>query len=160
MNSSRTQLRIEELLSTGSDQLVGAVQKRIRHKLEQHNHSLILFGAGELGRRTLENLRRIGIQPVAFADNNAALNGTTLHGIPILLPKDARTRFRDSLWVIAVYTNAPVWKQLDALGVASITFAELSWCYADELLPWLGLELQNKIFAGQEGVRAAFALWA
>ena len=160
MNSSGIQPSLEELLSADPDQLVGAVQRRVRLKLEQHNYSLVLFGAGQLGRRALESLQRIGKQPVAFADNSAALKGTTLHGIPILLPEDARTQCAGSLWIIAVYTNAPVKKQLDALGVASITFAELAWCYPNEFLPWFGLELPHKIVANPKDVRAAFDLWA
>src|SRR5947207_418318 len=35
--------------------------------------NLVLLGAGGLGRRTLAGLRKVGIEPLAFAENNAAL---------------------------------------------------------------------------------------
>ena len=39
------------------------------------NNSLVLFGAGNLGRKTLRGLRSAGIEPLGFADNNPALWG-------------------------------------------------------------------------------------
>lgn len=150
---------IELLLSAQPDKLVLAVQQRVRAKLEAHAHQLILFGTGQLGRIALGRLREIGKAPVAFADNNRALNGKTLGGIPILLPSEALAQFPGSLVVVTVYTNAPVFAQLRALCAETISFGELAWCYPGVFLPWQGLELPHKIAAQADAVRAAYALW-
>ena len=150
---------LDQLLGQEPDRLVADVQKRIRAKLEQHS-GLLLFGTGELGRITLDNLREVHQQPLAFADNNPALAGTKLSGVPILLPTDAATQFPAALFVITVYTNAPVRRQLNEMERAFITFAELAWCYPETFLPREGLELPHKIFAEAEEVSAAFHLWA
>ena len=150
---------LDELLKQEPGRLVAAVQKRIRAKLEQHS-GLLLFGTGELGRITLDNLRRIGQQPLAFADNNPTLAGTELRGVPILLPAAAAAQFPSALFVITLYTNEPVRRQLERMGRQFITFAELAWCYPETFLPRVGLELPHKIFAEAADVRAAFHLWA
>jgi hypothetical protein len=41
---------------------------------------MVLFGAGGLGRRCLAGLRRYGIEPLAFVDNNSALWGKQIDG--------------------------------------------------------------------------------
>src|SRR5437763_12967046 len=150
---------LDDLLEQEPDRLVANVQKRIRAKLEQHS-GLLLFGTGQLGKITLQNLRRIGQRPLAFADNNSTLVGSELGGVPILLPTDAATQFPAALFVITVYTNAPVRRQLNEMERAFITFAELAWCYPETFLPREGLELPHKIFAEAEEVSAAFLLWA
>lgn len=157
MTSTSSQL--DELLKRDPAELVEAVQKKTRAKLAQHP-GLVLFGTGQLGRITLENLQRLGQPPLAFADNNPSLAGTDLDGIPILLPKDAAMQFSKALFVVTVYTNAPVRRQLQEMGLPFITFAELAWCYPDAFLPRAGLELPHKILAESSEVRAAFDLWA
>jgi len=152
--------RLDELLSANPDQLATAVQERTRRTLDKHQHSLVLFGSGHLGGIALKNLQAIGRPPVAFADNNPALAGKELGGVPIMSPKDAFAKFPTSLFVITVYTNVPVAEQLRAMGVAAITFAELAWCYPGAFLPYLGLELPHKIFNDSAAVRATFDLWA
>jgi FkbM family methyltransferase len=150
---------LDDLLEQKPDRLVSGVQKRIRAKLEQHS-GLLLFGAGQLGKITLDNLQRIGQRPLAFADNNPALAGTKLNGVPILFPADAAAQFPAALFVITVYTNEPVRRQLEEMKREFITFAELAWCYPETFLPRVGLELPHKIFAEAADVRAAFHLWA
>ena len=157
MTSTSSQL--EELLQRDPAQLVDAVQQRISAKLSQHQ-GLVLFGTGQLGRITLDNLQRTGQPPLAFADNDPALNGTALKGIPVLSPKDAAAKFPKALFVITVYTNEPVRRQLQEMGLPFITFAELAWCYPDSFLPRAGLELPQKIFAESADVRAGLRLWA
>src|ERR1700686_679775 len=149
---------LDDLLEQEPDRLVANLQGRVRAKLEQHS-GLVFFGTGELGRITLENLRQIGQQPLAFADNNPALAGTELSGIPILLPADAAAQFPTALFVITVYTNAPVRRQLKEMGREFVTFAELAWCYPETFLPREGLELPHRIFAEAAEVIAGFHLW-
>lgn len=149
---------LEKVLGNDPDDLVKTVQRRIRPKLRQ-KAGFVLFGTGQLGRITLENLKRIGKPPLVFADNNSSLAGTTVNGIPVMLPADAAAKFPDGLFVIAVYTNEPVRRQLQEMGVEFITFAELAWCHPEAFLPRAGLELPHKIFVEAAQVRAALGLW-
>src|SRR5690242_14064017 len=48
--------------------------------------TLVLHGAGNLGRRTVVRLRAIGIEPLAFCDNNPALWGSKVEGVDVLAP--------------------------------------------------------------------------
>src|SRR5258706_10611163 len=50
---------------------------------------LVLFGAGGLGRKTLDGLRKLGRPPVAFADNNPRLHGREVDGLPVMSPESA-----------------------------------------------------------------------
>ena len=75
-------------------------------------------------------------EPVAFVDNNPALWGQEIDGLPVLDPDDAARRFgQDKLWLITVYTNSTVTAQCQRLGVPWVTCAELSWALPDPRPP-------------------------
>ena len=64
----------------------------------------MLLGAGELGRRTLRSLERVGRRVVAVADNNPALWGTVVENVPICAPAEAAARFRKSAtFVVSIW---------------------------------------------------------
>ena len=100
---------------------------------------VVLFGAGHLGRRTLAGLRHVGVQPLAFVDNNAALQGCEIDGLAVHAPADAATRFAHAAFVVTVWSPvralafAPVSRQLKELGAERVvSFVPLFWKYADE----------------------------
>src|SRR5438128_10949453 len=65
---------------------------------------LVLFGAGGLGRRVLAGLRRLSREPVAFADNNSALWGQAVEGLPVLSPQAAAERWSDqATFVVTIW---------------------------------------------------------
>lgn len=63
---------------------------------------IILFGAGEMGRRALAYLRSRGIEPVAFADSNQERWYTDVDGVIVLSPGTARGTYPHSHWVATV----------------------------------------------------------
>ena len=72
-----------------------------------YSERLVLFGAGGMGQRTLRGLQQIGLKPLAFADNNATLQGNSIEGIPILSPGAAAEAFGHSAtFVITVWGSA------------------------------------------------------
>src|SRR3954453_6466881 len=97
MNISEINLReqIETLLSEGS---AGAI-RRERTSFDElagpFGKSLVLFGAGGIGRKTLAGLRKLGIEPLAFADNNEKLYAQPMNGVRVMSPKDAASRYGD-----------------------------------------------------------------
>ena len=74
-----------ERARTAFDEVAGPFQKR-----------LVLYGAGNLGRKTLGGLRSIGLEPLAFSDGNSALWDSQIDGVQVLSPTDAIRRFGDS----------------------------------------------------------------
>src|ERR1035437_2198520 len=79
---------------------VDAVKERERtafdRLLAEANGRIVLFGAGNLGRKALRCLRSIGIEPLAFADNDQARWGIQADGVDVLSPEEAADRFGSS----------------------------------------------------------------
>jgi FkbM family methyltransferase len=117
---------------------------------------LVLFGAGALGRLVLQGLKRAGMQPIAFADNNERLWHTEIGGVSVLPPSTASNRYRDSgCFVVTVYNGSPARRQLKELGCKHVApFAALFWEYADVFTPNFGIDLPHKLFAYADEIRA------
>lgn len=143
----------------------GAVAARMRSEFERQLASaggdIVLFGAGRLGRIALAGLRKIGIEPAGFADNAPALWTTFVDGLQVFSPEEAVNYFKGrALFVITVYTNAPVRKQLAGLDAPHVPFAYLAFRYPDVLLPHGALDIPRaQDLESAEVVRAA-TLWA
>ena len=58
-------------------------------------NSIILVGVGEIGKKALAGLKKIGINPLSFADNNKTLWGKTVGGLIVLSPMDAARKFEE-----------------------------------------------------------------
>lgn len=158
---SSFEYQLEELLGQDSGSLINEQKSAFDKLIRETGERYVLFGAGRLGQFTLDGLRRAGIEPVAFADNNPNLWNTTVNGVNVLSPQEAVNRFMASaLFVVTVYTSQPVWQQLTGLGVQPISFAALARHYPDGLTPHGGVELPHKVFEQASDVRRAFAVWA
>jgi FkbM family methyltransferase len=132
---------------------------------------LVLFGAGNLGRRALRGIRESGVEPLGFADNNAALQGTTVEGLKVFSPAEAVSSFgRQAAFVVTIWTPHPtrqlafpsVSRQLGDLGLGSavcvVPFVPLFWKHAEALLPYTFLDLPHRIYEDAGAVRAAYGL--
>ncbi len=63
-----------------------------------------MFGAGHVGRKTLTGLRKAGIEPLAFIDNDARLWNTSVEGVEVLSPEEAARRHGDqATFVITIW---------------------------------------------------------
>lgn len=98
---------------------------------------LVLFGAGNLGRRVARTLH-----PDLFCDNNRALWGTTFEGIPIESPETAVQRYANATFVITIWHPSRTegmtarMDQLKSLGASNVVpFCALLAEYGDVLLP-------------------------
>jgi FkbM family methyltransferase len=129
---------------------------------------LVLFGAGNVGRRVLRGLRDRGVEPCCFADNNPALWGKSVDELGVLSPEDAAGRFRaEASFVVTIFSQGSgptfpaVRGQLHALGCPRVVpFAALAWKFPDAFLPDFCIDLPHKIAEDAEGARAGYALWA
>ena len=134
-------------------------RKRIHGMISDCGGAMVLFGSGELGRITLAGLRKIGMEPLAFADNNPGLWGREVNGVPVLSPEDAALRFAGkAVFVVTIYTSSSPRNQMIDLGVAPISFPELAWAYTT-LLPHGAVDLPDTIIKNATEVLSAGRLW-
>lgn len=132
------------------------------------NNSLVLFGAGELGRKTLAGLRQIGIEPLAFADNNSSLWNDRVEDLPVLSPQVATRQFGDrAAFVVTIWRAGgshrfeQTRQQLHHLGCSTVaSFAWLFCKYSHVFLPYYAIGLPHLLLQQAEQIHRTFALWA
>ena len=124
--------------------------------------SIVLFGAGPLGRITVSRLKRAGVTPVAFADNKESLWGTTVEGVPVSSRAEAVEKFgKSATFVVTIYNGSAVREQLRQLGCERVVpFAALWWKYADQFTPDLGVDLPQNLLPHAERIREGYELVA
>jgi len=129
---------------------------------------IVLFGAGHFGRKTLSGLRKLGIEPVAFMDNDSRLWNTSVEGVQVLSPEEAARRHGETAtFVITVWRGegpdrmAQREAQLRSLGCRYMqTFLPLFWKYAEVFLPHYPIDLPHKVYQQADEVRRAGRLWS
>ncbi len=158
---------LDELLAEEMDSVLRREKDTYDETVAPLGMDMVLFGAGNLGRKTLAGLRRLGIQPLAFADNNPALWGKHVDDVPVLSPRDAARKFGQSAaFVITIWRGEgtdrmPERKQqLVNLNCSRVvSFGPLFWKYPDVFLPHYALDLPQKVSRQAFEVRRAFSLW-
>jgi FkbM family methyltransferase len=128
--------------------------------------TIVLFGAGRLGRRTLRALRQVGESPVAFSDNAESLWGTRVDGLEVLSPDRAAARYGEhAVFVVTIWrAGGPhrfeqTRRQLGVLGCRYVVpVVILAWKYADAMLPHYCLDLPHRALDEAADVKRAFAL--
>lgn len=158
MEKLQYELQLEDLLTQDADQRINRHKNKLERLLAE-NRPIVLFGAGRLGRTILAGLRQAGIEPVAFADNNPLLWGTSIESIDVLSLEEAKHRFDMSVFVVSIYTAAPIRQQLRKEGLIEISFPELAWLFPESFLPHGALEHPYKLFEQADQVKQALNLW-
>lgn len=129
--------------------------------------SIVLMGSGGLGRRALAGLRRHGVEPLAFADNGKARQGTTVDGVPVLSPERAASEYgARAAFVVTIWgANSPhrfddSRRQMNALGCdVVIPFPLLFWKYPDGTLPHYAQDFPHGVVDAAADVIRAADLW-
>ncbi len=125
------------------------------------NAPLVLFGAGRLGLIVLAGLRKIGIEPAAWADNNPRVQGTVVEGLPVLSPEEASARFGGAAtFVVTIYTGAGVRQQLAEMGLRVVSFVKLFYQFPDAFLPYWCLDLPGKLLPHRKEILRGARVWA
>lgn len=152
---------LNDIISQDVDTIIKRTRNHFLNVTKVYGESYVLFGAGLLGKLVLNGLRSMGIEPLGFADNNSSLWGKIIDGLPVYPPQNAADIFRNkAIFVVTVYTNQSVIKQLRRLGVESVSFAKLAWHYPNAMLPHCALNLPHQIFQEADQIRKAFLLWS
>jgi len=129
---------------------------------------VVLFGAGNLGRKTLAGLRKIGIQPAAFTDSNPRLWNTKVEDLLVLPPEKAASFYGvTAVFVITIWTGEGYDRmgqreqKLRSLGCKHVSsFLPLFWKFPDTFLPHYAADLPHKVHEQVEQVLSACALWS
>lgn len=168
MNESSEKEIFESLFSESEDSVRKREQTTFDDLAAPYERSLVLFGAGGLGKKTLTGLRRIGIEPLAFADNNPSLWGKNIDGIKVLPLKDAVEEFgQTAAFIITIWKGEAVdtmterQLQLKELNCTKIIpFSYLYWKYGDIFLPHYAFDMPHKVFEQAECAKKTYSLWA
>ena len=134
----------------------------------QCNGAFVLFGAGNLGRKTLAGMRSIGLEPLAFADNSAESWGTSVDGVRVLSPQEAAGRFGDSAGFITTIWRAAGGdrqesreRQLRSLGCRVVLpFGYLFWKRPEVFLPQGSMALPHTMLEHADALRKVWRLWS
>ena len=129
---------------------------------------IVLFGAGRVGRKTVTGLRKAGIEPIAFVDNDARLWNTSVEGVKVLSPAEAAKRHGDqATFVITIWRGEATDRmsqreaQLRSLGCRYVvTFPPLFWKHAEAFLPHYAVDLPHRVHQQADDVRRAGRLWS
>jgi FkbM family methyltransferase len=164
---------LEELLATSPAALLDSERHGFDRLAGPFSDRLVLFGAGGLGQRTLAGLRKLGVEPLAFADNARSLRGAFVDGLPVFSPAEAAERFAGR----AAFVTC-VWGQVDpalmdgrrqrelrgqllGLGCEHVaSFVDLYLKHPEVFLPYYAIGLPHGVLTHAESVRLAFGLMA
>lgn len=117
--------------------------------------TVVLFGAGRLGRLCARSLRRAGVPLRAFCDGNPALQGMIQEGAEVLSPAEAAQRFGSTaLFVVAIWTGTARESMADRiaylrkLGCAhAVAYPSLVWVHGTEETPFHSFTLPSRLLA-------------
>jgi FkbM family methyltransferase len=158
MNSEIGQ-RLERSLALNVETVMRFEQRYLETKLSAGwQSSLLLFGAGQLGLRALAGLRRLGIEPLAFVDNQPSKWNGTFGGLPILSSAESLRRFGTSTsFIVCIWRSKAVMNQLASLGCRSAAeFKALFWRFPDEFLPNMRVDRPHLILQQARAVHDVF----
>ena len=157
---------LQRILSEPASAVADRARSALDGLLEDARGKVVLFGAGGLGRQTMDCLRTLGIEPLAVTDNNSKLWGTRLDGVDILAPADAASRYgSDALFIVAIW-NPFHWyqetrKRLTELGCRRITPpSPVYWRFPGTFLPFYTQDVPENVHRQADEVLKAAQLWS
>jgi FkbM family methyltransferase len=167
INENQLITEVEELLR----ETPSAARDRARHAFDEaagSRKSIVLFGAGSIGRLTLAGMRKAGVEPIAFADNNPEVWGKSVEGVPVFSLQEAIQKFdRTCTFVCAIWrpygteTMQDLIADLHAAGCTIVVpFALLFWKYPESFAPWYAFDLPHKVLEAADEIRQACTIWA
>lgn len=156
--------QLDDLLNEDIDSAIDRERRTFDRLVAPFGKSIVLFGAGRIGGRVLAALRADGKEPLCFADDNPALWGKSVDGLPVLSPQDAVLKFGGKVaFVVTIWRQDHSFvrtrKKLISLyeGCNVLSGFYLLWKYD---LPHFIVDLPHKIIEQADLVRKCFSLWA
>ncbi len=98
-----------------------------------HKKKLLLFGAGSLGLRSIEECKKIDAEVIGFVDNNRARRGEMLGGYPVYVPEDIKNFQDANILITSTYVDE-IKAQLRDMGIEGAEVIRLG-ALRDKILP-------------------------
>jgi FkbM family methyltransferase len=128
--------------------------------------SLVLFGSGAQGRKTLAGLRKHGIAPLAFVDNNSKLWGGNIDGLEILSPELIVGRYPKAVFIVTIWSDRighplkEIRGQMIKLGVSAVfSFTALSRRFPETFLPDFFMDRSENLVSSLHAIKMAGEIW-
>ncbi|HEY1404283.1 MAG TPA: FkbM family methyltransferase, partial [Pyrinomonadaceae bacterium] len=159
MEKSQAEHDLDELLA---ESLADAARRAADQTPLGDGDALVLYGAGMLGRTVLAKLRRVGIEPAAFADDTPEKQGRMVEGVEVLTPREIVARFGDGVLFVVTIMNqrlrfVEARRRLQSAGAARVvSFVNLAWKYPETFLPHYLFELPQQVLTKATDIRRAF----
>lgn len=123
--------------------------------------TVVLYGAGRLGRLCLRMLADVGVRVVALCDRNEGVHGALIEGVLVLRPEEAAARFgADSLFLITIWTGTAresmVAREsyLRRLGCAHVAaYPAAFWAHGASVTPFHSFDLPSRVMAHASALR-------
>jgi FkbM family methyltransferase len=151
---------LEEILSLDISKLRASRQAHWHRLLDGCKGQVFVFGAGELGLKTLDGLLAEGIRPLALLDNRVVSASQTIMGIPVITPAQAADSIgTQALCLIAVFNTSAPRAQLASMGFRNVAhcidaFAGLP----SRFLPFVCLDDTDIVSKSADRLRLAYSL--
>ena len=134
---------------------------------ERPSAPIVLYGAGNLGRRTLRLLRAHKLDAAAFIDNDPARWGTAVDGVPVLSVDDATSQFATDGFAIVTIWRAEgghdflvTRSDLHRRGWNRVeSFIPLYWGLGDEALPYITIDVPTNVLESRDQILEVAELW-
>jgi FkbM family methyltransferase len=127
---------------------------------------IVIYGFGDLGKRTLRGLRKLGIEAVGVIDSKLAAGTQMVENVPCASLEDGAERWGDSaVFVVTVFNQsgarafAAIREQLRTAGARRVVyFLPLFWKFPEVFLPHYSIDLPSKALAQKERIKEAHDL--
>lgn len=157
---------LEHILSEGPEPARQRADSEF-DRLSRGVKNIVLFGAGGLGRKILKGIRLKGLEPLAISDNNSAIWGSHVDGIPVVAPQEAAVRFGSSaVFVVSIWRAGGGHRfedtafQLHSQGCKTVVpFIPLIWKFHDYFLPYYCIDRPETFFQDSDQILSAFELY-
>lgn len=142
-------------------------EKAAFDQLLKGTREVVIFGAGNLGKKALRSLREQGYVIRGFLDNNSALHGSEIDGVPVYSITKGWLQLGDSVGVVvAIYfgeAKDTMEERIAPLRKAGFTkiahLGHLAWKHPEGLLPHYSLDLPSHLLSQEKKIIEAFHLF-
>ena len=136
-------------------------------KILKRSREVVIFGAGNLGKKALRALQSQGYEVKGFLDNNTSLHGKKVEGVMVSSIAEGWRLHGDAVGVVvAIYfgeakdTMGERIAPLHEAGFSRIAhFGHLAWKYPEGLLPHYSLDLPSNLIPKKTRILEGFSLF-
>ncbi len=125
---------------------------------------ILLYGSGYLGKRALSGLKKLGLRPLAFIDDDKKVYGNKIDGLKILSLDDVTSNYHKDIIIIVTiwhptHSYLDTKKKLETIKIKNIYhYMDLVSAFPDTLRYYSMFDSPQKILSNNTKVKKAFSL--